>query len=1212
MALSHNNPGMDCFKDVINKTSDLVINVNREGHFIHVNKSWKDELGYTDREIKALKVWEVIHPQSKERFHNFFQQAVTSKTAVDIETIFVAKNHSTFPAKGSIKSHSDEKGNVVGLWGIFQNTAVKESDQALRKKAELLQNINDNIFDLVSMADPEGNFTYVSKSHQVLGYDPEWLIGKSALEFVHPDDLQGTAETLQELISNKMNDLKAEFRYRCADGHYIWLETLGRFITDDDGNIVELFFSSRDITERKLVEQSLREEEAFRKLLLELATNFINIPLEQYDTAINEMLARIGSYLDTDRVFVFKHDHLREVTSEIYEWCAEEIESDKEETQEVTFDSFAADILEDMQKGKIIQIPDTSKMTEYPRMKPFFKKQGIRSLLAIPMFHEKINIGLVGFSSINRIRTYTENETSILQVLAEILSNILARQQSEKQMLAQKERMANILQGTNVGTWEWNIQSGETVFNEKWAEMIGYTLEELSPVSIDTWSKYTHPEDLKASNEMLDRHFKGELDYYDCECRMKHKNGHWIWVNDRGRLITRTADGKPLLMFGTHTDITEQKQAKEALIESEKKYRHILETIEEGYYEVDLQGNFVFFNDSLCRISGYSRSELMHKNYENLSWNPQTVYKTFNRVYRTGKPEQAAGWTIVTKDGRKIFVELSISLRRDPYGNPLGFQGVIRDITERKEAEEALADKNKMLSVLNTYSIQQTEARAYNELLDLIAEQIDGYLDIVASSYSEYNPEKKTFTLKKVKASQWLIDLAAQMGFKAFLGTEIPINNEQYSEIISSTIVISSRLEEALLNVIPVRASRAIQKVSGIKYLVGLGHIIEGHLYGISTIGLKNELNTATVDFLKSYAHITAISLRRLQAEEEIRYISLHDSLTSLFNRYFLEEEMARLDTARQLPLSVIMADLNGLKMINDTYGHTHGDEMLKAVAAIIKNCCRKEDIIARWGGDEFVVLLPRTNALKAEEICKRINTRCNDCRVENIPLSVALGTASKTSQEEDLIKILHEAENEMYKQKLAESRSTRSAVLNTLLKTLEEKSYETEMHTQRMKEIARLIGLKMNLPDGELNRLDLLITLHDIGKINISEEILTKEDQLTAEEWEEIKRHPEIGFRITRATEEFSHVAEDILSHHEKWDGSGYPRGLKERDIPILARITALADAYEVMSNGRPYKKALSHQEIVDEFINCSGKQFDPELTALLIQDILKEIVQK
>jgi HD-GYP domain-containing protein (c-di-GMP phosphodiesterase class II) len=154
------------------------------------------------------------------------------------------------------------------------------------------------------------------------------------------------------------------------------------------------------------------------------------------------------------------------------------------------------------------------------------------------------------------------------------------------------------------------------------------------------------------------------------------------------------------------------------------------------------------------------------------------------------------------------------------------------------------------------------------------------------------------------------------------------------------------------------------------------------------------------------------------------------------------------------------------------------------------------------------------------------------------------------------------------------------------------------------MLSIAHRIGKKIGLAQTELNKLDVLISYHDIGEITISEDILTRKDLLTEEEWEIIKKHPETGFRIARATEGIAQVAEYILSHHERWDGTGYPQGLKEKEIPLLARITAIADAYEVMSSGRSYKKAMSKSDVIAELKRCAGLQFDPELieTFLLI----------
>lgn len=340
----------------------------------------------------------------------------------------------------------------------------------------------------------------------------------------------------------------------------------------------------------------------------------------------------------------------------------------------------------------------------------------------------------------------------------------------------------------------------------------------------------------------------------------------------------------------------------------------------------------------------------------------------------------------------------------------------------------------------------------------------------------------------------------------------------------------------------------------------------------------------------------------RKDAEEKMRYLSFHDQLTGLYNRTWFDEELHRLDKARQLPLTIVMADLNGLKLINDTYGHAVGDSFLRYSADILRHACLGADILARWGGDEFVILLPQTSYAKARLVADGIALSFQETQFEGMPVSVALGVASKEEMETDLSTVLQEAEDRMYKQKLTESRSHKSAVLNALRNTLQEKSYETDTHAGNMQESAHYLGGRLGLSRDELSRLDLVIRLHDIGKINMPAELLRKDSALTEEEWELMRQHPEIGYRIARATDEVAHVAKEILSHHERWDGKGYPRGLAGVDIPLLARITTLVDACEVMWNGRPYKIAMTPAEIRTELQRCAGTQFDPELVALLL----------
>jgi len=342
----------------------------------------------------------------------------------------------------------------------------------------------------------------------------------------------------------------------------------------------------------------------------------------------------------------------------------------------------------------------------------------------------------------------------------------------------------------------------------------------------------------------------------------------------------------------------------------------------------------------------------------------------------------------------------------------------------------------------------------------------------------------------------------------------------------------------------------------------------------------------------------------RRESEEKIKYLGFHDKLTGLYNRAFLEEEIKRVDTPRQQPISIIMGDLNNLKLINDTYGHQVGDRLIKSAAEMIEKSCREEDIIARWGGDEFVVLLPQTTVRESEVIIKRINQQIEQEEGE-LAVSISLGTASKTDTDQDLMSVLSKAEDRMYKNKISSRKSARSNVLSAFLTSLKEKSSETEEHVQRMSKMAKRFGEKVGLSNSEHDRLYLLTQMHDIGKIAVSEEILNKPGKLNEEEWEIIKKHTETGFRITSNLEDFAHISHEILHHHERWDGSGYPESLAGEDIPLLSRMLTIIDSYDVMISGRPYKEAVTEKEAESELRFCAGSQFDPELVDKFIESL-------
>lgn len=348
----------------------------------------------------------------------------------------------------------------------------------------------------------------------------------------------------------------------------------------------------------------------------------------------------------------------------------------------------------------------------------------------------------------------------------------------------------------------------------------------------------------------------------------------------------------------------------------------------------------------------------------------------------------------------------------------------------------------------------------------------------------------------------------------------------------------------------------------------------------------------------------------RKQMEQKLQYLSYHDQLTDLYNRRFYEDELKRLDTERNLPITIVMGDVNGLKLINDSFGHNVGDKMLKKVAEVIRSGCRATDIIARLGGDEFVIILPKTSAFETEQIIKRINVLSAKEKVESIDISISFGYETKNNVDEKIEEIFKKVEDNMYKKKLFESPSMRGKTIKAIINTLHEKNKREEEHSYRVSLLCKDMGQVMGLLEKEIQELKTVGLLHDIGKIAIEENLLNKPDKLTDNEWEEIKRHPEIGYRILSTVNDMSEMAEYILAHHERYDGKGYPKGLKGEEIPLMSRIIAIVDSYDAMTSERSYRSALPEEVAIDELQKNAGFQFDPELVDIFIKKVLgKEI---
>jgi diguanylate cyclase (GGDEF)-like protein/PAS domain S-box-containing protein/putative nucleotidyltransferase with HDIG domain len=727
-----------------------------------------------------------------------------------------------------------------------------------------------------------------------------------------------------------------------------------------------------------------------------------------------------------------------------------------------------------------------------------------------------------------------------------------------KDLIKEKQRYENIIKATNIGTWEWHVQTGEVKFNDVWAEMIGYTLDELEP-KIETWIKLTHPEDFEKANNELNKVFSKEIPIYEFELRMKHKNGSWIWVLDRGEVISWDSDKKPLLMVGAHTNITQNKEMIAQLEQKEKQLLDSQSLAKVGTFRLDLKTNEIVWTDEVYKMFGLDPTKPAIPYEEQINtYTKESWEKLSNAVDLTSKKGigYALELEIVKKDGTNGWIWVKGEAEKDKNGEIIAILGAAQDNTDRHQTRQRLELSEKNLK------LAQSIARIGSWELDLE----NDFIWASEEAFSIYELENKDGFIE-LSIIQKMVDQADRDKLDRAMKTLI-YDNEKYDV----TFVL---------------------------------HTNNGHeKYIRSKASLFTDVENRPIKIIGIIHDITDLKHKEL----ELQFLSQHDYLTDLYNRRYYFQQFKKFNNQAYFPLGVMMLDVNGLKIINDAFGHKVGDRALKLLANMLKFVFEEKDVISRIGGDEFTVLLPNSSEKELQAYKDQIVDIVKTLKVENIELSLSIGYEIRKTFIEDIDEIQKQAENRMYRHKTTEGSSVRSKAINAILVTLTDK-YETErQHSKQVSHLCKLIGKELNLDKDDLKELEQAGLFHDIGKISIPDSILNKPGRLTQEEFDIIKTHTEVGYQILRAADEFSDLAIHALHHHERWDGKGYPRGLKALEIPLYSRIICIVDAYEAMTADRPYRKKMSKAYAVSEIIKCSGSQFDPNIAKIFVEKVLKQ----
>ena len=618
-----------------------------------------------------------------------------------------------------------------------------------------------------------------------------------------------------------------------------------------------------------------------------------------------------------------------------------------------------------------------------------------------------------------------------------------------------------------------------------------------------------------------------------------------------------------MLSAKLYSTVKKYKKDQILLLESERKNSTIVSNIQGMVYKCKFDEHWTmeYISDGCLELTGYKADELL--NNAVISFNSIIVedFRTGLREHWLRAIEQktifAQEYLITAKDGTEKWVLERGQIIYTEDGKISALEGIITDITYLKTKErQAREYHEKLHATLISVGdgVITTDRKGKIELINPVTQHLTGWsqedafgedFDLVFNIINEYTRSMTESPVKKVFETEAIVELANHTLLISRDGKETPIED----------------------TAAPIRD-------------------IEGNLIGSVIIFRDNS--------------------EKHKKKKEIEYISYHDYLTGLFNRRFFEEELNRLDCKRNYPISLVLLDVNGLKMFNDAFGHAIGDELIKKVAKVLVDKCRQDDIVARYGGDEFAIILPNADEADVEKLVKRILQAIGKEKMMNLEISVSFGWDTKYNEGQSLINVINSAENYMYQKKILENLSKRGLVIKSILNTLLVKNPREELHSKRVSIFCEKIGIAYNLSMDAVKNLKAAGELHDIGKIAIDESILNKTESLTEGEWLEIKKHPETGYRILATSSEFANLALAIFSHHERWDGKGYPKGLQGEEIPFEARVIAIADAYDAMISDRPYHQALSEEDAAEEIKMNAGVQFDPDIVQVFLEKVL------
>lgn len=675
--------------------------------------------------------------------------------------------------------------------------------------------------------------------------------------------------------------------------------------------------------------------------------------------------------------------------------------------------------------------------------------------------------------------------------------------------------------------------------NKGFIEMSGYTREDLPYIKIS---------DLIAEEGMPQYHsIKKQLlkdGHVFTEMASRRKDGSTLYVEAAASILSRS----PFIRAFFLRDITERRNSEKKLFHYQELMRYIIEHNRNAVAVHDKNLNYMYVSQPYIELFNLHGKELIGRHhYEVLPSMPEDFKEVHRRVLR-GEIIRSDETFSAFDAGKYVVWECRPWYEDD--GSIGGFILYIEDITERKKFEQLMINekeqlKTTLLSVGD--GVISTDVRGNIVVMNPVAEKLTGW-SISEAEGREINSVFRIIREQtRVPVEDFIMQILTQ-------GKVIDYSNK---------LLISKTGNELPVEISVAPIVHSDGSVSGAVFI------------------------------------FRDVSEKRAE-QRKIEFLSYNDVLTGLYNRRYIEDAMIDLDTPENLPITIFSVDVNGLKLANDAFGHEFGDQLLKTFADILKGVCQPEDVIGRVGGDEFCILMKNTDEDEAASIKERILDEMSKLKLYPIVASLAIGFAVKHSPEDDIKTVMVLSDHRMYQDKIKSRKTMRTQTIQMALDHNNLSHTHEQSHSYNVSLYCEAIARAMGFDEKSVQEIKTAGLLHDIGKIMISSHILNKSGKLSKDEFNLVKRHPEVGYQLLRTVDEYAHLSEFVLYHHECWDGSGYPIGLKDEEIPLFSRIIAVADAFDAMTGERPYQRTKTQSEAIEELKRGMGTQFDPEIVKI------------